>query len=140
MSKRSYHTGRLLDHVHIVVSNIETSRAFYKAVLHSIGRGLTYQSGNDFESDELFVSQCQEGDRISSIHLAFQAPDRATVDAFYRAALAAGGTDNGPPGERLYHPGYYSAFVLDPDGNNVESVFHGPSERSSESVIVIRAS
>ena len=55
---------------------------------------------------------------------------------FHEAALAAGGTDNGGPGERHYHPGYYSAYVLDPDGNNVEAVFHGPSKRSADSVVV----
>ncbi len=73
----------------------------------------------------------------STIHLAFQAIDRNSVDAFYRAALAAGGRDNGAPGERKYHPGYYAAFVLDPDGNNVEAVHHGPAVASAD-VIVIR--
>jgi predicted lactoylglutathione lyase len=58
------------------------------------------------------------------------------VDAFYEAALAAGGEDNGPPGERDYHPGYYAAFVTDPDGNNIEAVFHGPSKRSAASVVI----
>ncbi len=61
------------------------------------------------------------------LHIAFAAADRATVDAFHREALAAGGTDNGPPGVReIYHPTYYGAFVLDPDGNNVEAVCHTP--------------
>lgn len=67
-------------------------------------------------------------------HLAFQARDRETVDAFYQAALAHGGSDNGAPGERTYHPGYYAAFVLDPDGNNIEAVYHGEGERSAASV------
>ena len=67
-------------------------------------------------------------------HLAFQAKDRATVDAFYKAALASGGKDNGAPGERPYHPGYYAAFVLDPDGNNIEAVYHGEAKRSAPSV------
>jgi catechol 2,3-dioxygenase-like lactoylglutathione lyase family enzyme len=75
---------------------------------------------------------------ISHIHLAFQAADRAMVDRWYEAGLAAGGTDNGAPGERDYHPGYYGAFLLDPDGNNVEAVFHGPAERSAASVEVGR--
>jgi predicted lactoylglutathione lyase len=70
------------------------------------------------------------------IHLAFQAKDRSTVDAFYAAALRAGGTDNGAPGERDYHPGYYAAFVLDPDGNNIEAVYHGPVRRSAESIVL----
>jgi len=67
-------------------------------------------------------------------HIAFQARDRATVEAFYNAALAAGGKDNGAPGERPYHPGYYAAFVLDPDGNNIEAVYHGEAKRSAPSV------
>ena len=61
------------------------------------------------------------------VHVAFTSPDRATVDAFHRAALSAGGRDNGLPGLRsLYHPSYYGAFVLDPDGNNIEAVVHTP--------------
>ncbi|RVC08479.1 VOC family protein, partial [Mesorhizobium sp. M7A.F.Ca.CA.002.15.2.1] len=67
-------------------------------------------------------------------HLAFQARDHAMVDGFYKAGLAAGGTDNGAPGERPYHPGYYAAFLLDPDGNNIEAVHHGPHRRSAASV------
>ena len=70
------------------------------------------------------------------LHLAFQTPDRETVHRFHEAALAAGGTDNGAPGERPYHPGYYSAYGDDPDGNNVEAVFHGPADRSAASVVV----
>jgi catechol 2,3-dioxygenase-like lactoylglutathione lyase family enzyme len=67
-------------------------------------------------------------------HLAFQAQDRAMVDAFYKVALENGGKDNGAPGERPYHPGYYAAFVLDPDGNNIEAVHHGEAKRSAPSV------
>ena len=63
---------------------------------------------------------------MTGLHIAFESPDRATVDAFHAAALAAGGTDNGAPGVRRYHPHYYGAFVLDPDGNNVEAVCHKP--------------
>ena len=64
---------------------------------------------------------------VSGVHVSFAAPDRETVDAFHAAALAAGGTDNGAPGPRpIYHPGYYGAFVLDPDGNNIEAVCHFP--------------
>ena len=73
---------------------------------------------------------------VSSVHLAFQAADQETVRRFYQAALAAGGRDNGKPGERPYHAGYYAAYVLDPDGNNIEAVFHGPAERSAESVVI----
>ena len=69
-------------------------------------------------------------------HLAFQAKDRETVDRVYKAGLTAGGKDNGKPGERDYHAGYYAAFLLDPDGNNIEAVYHGPSKRSAEAVVV----
>ena len=87
-----------------------------------------------FQADELYVDQADG--YVSRVHLAFQAPDRETVDRFHAAALAAGGRDHGGPGERSYHPGYYGAFVLDPDGNNIEAVFHGASSRSAESVVV----
>jgi catechol 2,3-dioxygenase-like lactoylglutathione lyase family enzyme len=86
-----------------------------------------------FSADELYVSA--DGPPTQGLHFAFQAPDRETVHRFHEAALAAGGRDNGPPGERSYHPGYYAAFVLDPDGNNVEAVHHGPFERSADSVV-----
>jgi catechol 2,3-dioxygenase-like lactoylglutathione lyase family enzyme len=129
-----HHFGRLIDHVHIVVSNLERSRTFYRAALESIGRGLTNDDVHDFGFDELFVSQVDAKSKLSHIHLAFQVPDHKTVEKFYKAALAAGGKDNGAPGERSYHPGYFAAFVLDPDGNNIEAVFHGPAERSAESV------
>jgi len=76
------------------------------------------------------------GPKSSSVHLAFQAKDRATVDRFYKEGLKAGGRDNGAPGERQYHPGYYAAFLFDPDGNNIEAVYHGPAERSAKSVEV----
>ncbi|HCI4632932.1 TPA: VOC family protein [Klebsiella quasipneumoniae subsp. similipneumoniae] len=68
--------------------------------------------------------------------MAFQARDRDRVDAFYHAALTHGGRDNGAPGERHYHPGYYAAFVLDPQGNNIEAVYHGEAERSAGSVAI----
>ena len=91
-----------------------------------------------FWADELFVSSADSpaarGHLTGRTHLAFQAQDRAMVDVFYEAALAHGGTDNGAPGERGYHPGYYAAFVLDPDGNNIEAVYHGEAHRSAPSV------
>lgn len=70
------------------------------------------------------------------MHLAFQAEEQDAVARFYEAGLAAGGRDNGAPGERSYHPGYFAAFLLDPDGHNIEAVFHGPNTRSAESVVV----
>ncbi|HXV56457.1 MAG TPA: VOC family protein [Gaiellaceae bacterium] len=134
MAERVFHLGRLLDHVHLRVRDLEASKAFYRAVLEAVGRELTMEGPGFFVADELFVSA--DGEPTSRLHLAFQAPDRETVHRFHEAALAAGGRDNGAPGERHYHPGYYAAYALDPDGNNVEAVHHGPSRRSADSVAV----
>ena len=129
-----FHQGRLLDHVHLRVRDLEASRDFYRAVLASLGRELIFDRESSFSADELYVSG--DGEPTSGLHIAFQAADRDAVARFHEAALAAGGTDNGRPGERDYHPGYYAAYALDPDGNNVEAVYHGPATRSAESVIV----
>jgi catechol 2,3-dioxygenase-like lactoylglutathione lyase family enzyme len=129
-----YHLGRLLDHVHIRVADLEVSKRFYRVVLAVLGREPGLEGEGYFAADELFVSA--DGEPTIRLHLAFQAPDRETVHRFHEAALAAGGRDNGAPGERHYHPGYYAAYVLDPDGNNVEAVFHGPARRSAPSVVV----
>lgn len=130
-----FHRGRLIDHVHLRVADVEVSKRFYRAVLSALGQPDALQEGPGFfTADELFVNKAD--DYITRVHLAFQAPDRDTVGNFHRAALAAGGRDNGAPGERAYHPGYYGAFVLDPDGNNIEAVFHGPAERSAPSVVI----
>ena len=128
------HQGRLIDHIHLRVSDLEASRRFYRAVLQALGRDLTSESPEHFSSDELWIDRADG--LVSRVHLAFQARDRENVRAFHAAALAHGGRDNGGPGERSYHAGYYAAFALDPDGNNIEAVFHGPTERSAESVIV----
>ncbi len=130
-----FHRGRLVDHVHLRVKDLEASKRFYRAVLSAIGHADAFVEGKGhFYADELFVDTADS--YITRIHLAFQAPDRETVQAFHQAALAAGGRDNGAPGERPYHPGYYSAFALDPDGNNIETVFHGPAKRSAASVVL----
>ena len=129
-----FHTGRLLDHVHLRVADLASSRRFYVAVLAALGRELTYDAEHAFAADELFVSA--DGEPTTALHLAFQAADRETVVRFHEAALGVGGRDNGGPGERTYHPGYYAAYVLDPDGNNVEVVFHGPARRSAPSVVI----
>lgn len=127
------HAGRLFDHVHLRVSDLEASRRFYEAALralgHELGGGESY-----FTFDELWVSA--DGDPTSGVHLAFQTPDRETVDRFFDAAMEAGGRNNGRPGERDYHPGYYACYVLDPDGNNIEAVHHGPVDRSAASVVL----
>ena len=125
--------GRLIDHVHLVVRDLPASRRFYAAALSALNPAFALRDGSGFfTADELFVS---EGEPLSHVHLAFQAADRETVHRFHAAAVAAGGRDNGGPGERSYHPGYYAAFVLDPDGNNIEAVFHGPARRSAASVV-----
>ncbi len=129
-----YHVGRLIDHVHIRVRDLEASKRFYRAVLGALGRDLGGGGDGFFFADELFVSD--DGPATAGLHVAFQAPDRDTVDRFHEAALAAGGRDNGAPGERDYHPGYYGAYALDPDGNNIEVVNHGRLRRSAESVVV----
>ena len=130
----TYHKGRLIDHVHLRVSDLEASRRFYRAVLQALGRDFTYESPEAFSSDELWVDRADGP--VSRVHLAFQAADRDAVHRFHAAALAHGGRDNGGPGERSYHPGYYAAFALDPDGHNIEAVFHGPFTRSAESVVL----
>jgi catechol 2,3-dioxygenase-like lactoylglutathione lyase family enzyme len=119
------------------VRDLEASKSFYRAVLEALGRGLTRESERAFSADELYVSD--DGEPTSGLHLAFQAADRDAVARFHATALAARGTDNGPPGERDYHPGYYAAYAFDPDGNNVEAVFHGPTTRSADSVVVTPA-
>ena len=129
-----FHLGRLVDHVHLRVADLDASRRFYRAVLAALGRELTWEGENAFAADELFVSD--DGEPTARLHLAFQAGDRETVHRFHDAALAAGGRDNGGPGERPYHPGYYSAYALDPDGNNIEAVHHGEARRSAPSVVV----
>jgi catechol 2,3-dioxygenase-like lactoylglutathione lyase family enzyme len=131
-----HHAGRLLDHVHLRVRDLDASRRFYESALGALGRQVQGGDGY-FESDELFVTA--DGPPTQHLHLAFQADGEEAVARFHGAAIAAGGRDNGAPGERHYHPGYYGAYVLDPDGNNVEAVYHGPVRRSAASVVVTPA-
>ncbi|RQO81735.1 VOC family protein [Acidovorax sp. FJL06] len=138
METQELHRGRLIDHLQLVVRDLAASQAFYAAVFEALHVPMGGTGEGYFWADELFVSSANSpaalGHLTGRTHLAFQARDRAMVAAFYRAALAHGGTDNGAPGERAYHPGYYAAFVLDPDGNNIEAVFHGEAQRSAASV------
>ena len=127
------HAGRLLDHVHLRVRDVEASKRFYAGAVRPLGLSTTAEGDGWFAIDELFVSG--DGTPTAGLHIAFQAGDRETVDRFHAAALRAGGRDNGPPGPREYHEGYYAAYVLDPDGTNVEAVYHGPAERSADSVV-----
>ena len=129
-----HHKGRLIDHVHLRVRDLEASRRFYAAALGALGHALGSESERHFQVDELYVSA--DGPPTANLHIAFQTAGRDDVGRFHEAALAAGGRDNGAPGERPYHPGYYAAYVLDPDGNNVEVVHHGPARRSAPSVVL----
>jgi len=118
----------VLDHVGLHVRDIDASRRFYRAALEPLGFDVEMDFGTALGiglpgRPQFWIRQ---GDRPQEgVHVAFHAPDRDRVDAFHAAALAAGGRDNGEPGLREhYHPTYYGAFVLDPDGNNVEAVCH----------------
>jgi catechol 2,3-dioxygenase-like lactoylglutathione lyase family enzyme len=121
-----------LDHVFMSVEDLEASRRFYETVLDPLGQGF-WASGNEPDGDE-WVALGSRGNSVwlvarepstENLHMAFSARNRDEVHAFHRAATEAGFRDNGAPGERpIYHEGYYGAFVLDPDGNNVEAVFH----------------
>jgi len=138
METRELHRGRLIDHVQLVVKDLAASQAFYAAVFKALGVPMGGGGEGYFWADELFVSnkdsEAAQGALTGRQHLAFQAKNRAAVEAFHAAALAHGGNDNGAPGERPYHPGYYAAFALDPDGNNIEAVYHGEAKRSAASV------
>src|SRR5262245_13505133 len=130
-----FHRGRLIDHIQLRCADLTESKRFYTAVLAVFGRELVELTSSLVYADELCLSPANT-ERPSRIHIAFQTTSREQVDRFYAAAIAAGGRDNGQPGDRHYHPGYYAAFVLDPDGNNVEAVHHGEAVRSAESVVV----
>ena len=138
MEVQELHRGRLIDHVHLIASDLAATRRFYDAALGALGRKVEGEGEGYFWSDELFVSsEAMKTSGATHVHLAFQAADRAEVDRFHAAALAAGGRDDGKPGMRPeYHPGYYAAFVIDPDGNNLEAVFHGEAEKSADSVVI----
>ena len=138
MEAQELHRGRLIDHLQLVVRDLDQSKTFYTAVLAALQVPMGGEGEGYFWADELVIStagsEAAQGRLTGRHHLAFQARDRAMVDAFHRAALAHGGQDNGAPGVRPYHPDYYAAFVLDSDGNNIEAVFHGDAQRSAPSV------
>mgnify|MGYP003458958131 CR=1 FL=1 len=138
MELHEVHRGRLIDHIQLVVRDLSASRTFYSAVLEALKVPMGGEGEGFFWADELVVSSADSEAALGSLtgrhHLAFQAQDKAMVEAFYKTALENGGKDNGAPGERPYHPGYYAASVLDPDGNNIEAVFHGDARRSAPSV------
>ncbi len=121
----------MFDHLGIGVSNIAASKRFFLQALEPLGVSLAMEGpgslglGRDGKPS-LWISEST--DKPARLHIAISAPTRAQVHAFYAAAMAAGGRDNGAPGLRPhYHPHYYAAFVLDPDGNNIEAVCHHPA-------------
>ncbi|MBX3532489.1 MAG: VOC family protein [Rhizobiaceae bacterium] len=138
MEAQELYRGRLIDHIQLVVRDFKASKRFYEALMKVLGIPVVAMGDDFFFADELGIStagsEAAAGKLTGRHHLAFQARDRATVDAFYEAGLKAGGKDNGKPGERSYHPGYYACFLLDPDGNNIEAVFHGPAKKSAEAI------
>ena len=139
METMRLHRGRLIDHLQLVVADLAASKRFYQAMLAALDIPIGGEGPDHFWADELFVSNVQSkaaaGKPTGRAHLAFQAKDRAMVDRAYAQALAAGGRDNGAPGERAhYHPGYYAGYLLDPDGNNIEVVHHGQARRSAEAI------
>ncbi len=120
----------MLDHLGLPISDLERSKAFFAQALAPLGYQLLVEFGGTmagFGADGKPDFWLAQGDATAPVHVAFASPDRATVDAFHQAALAAGGQDNGAPGLRPhYHEHYYGAFVIDPDGNNIEAVCHLP--------------
>jgi catechol 2,3-dioxygenase-like lactoylglutathione lyase family enzyme len=138
MATNKLYRGRLIDHVQLVVRDIAKSKRFYAAVFETLSIPFGMQGDDYFQVDELFVSQKDSkhsaGALTARTHLAFSAKDEATVRRFYEVGLSAGGADNGKPGPRHYHPGYYAAFLIDPDANNIEAVYHGPAKWSAESI------
>jgi catechol 2,3-dioxygenase-like lactoylglutathione lyase family enzyme len=121
----------VIDHIGISVSDAKRSAAFYRAALAPLGY-VPIMEGEGFAGfgvppkPDFWIGQGKP--TVPFVHVALHAQTRALVDAFYKAAIAAGGKDNGPPGLRPhYHPNYYGAFVLDPDGHNIEAVCHAPA-------------
>jgi catechol 2,3-dioxygenase-like lactoylglutathione lyase family enzyme len=129
----------MLDHIGLSVANYPKAKAFYDAVMPTIGASCVMavtaeETGGTYEGAGYGLNGKPSfwigtgGRTKGSLHIAFVAESRAAVDAFYAAAIAAGGTDNGPPGIRAhYHPNYYGAFVFDLDGHNIEAVCHKPA-------------
>jgi len=120
----------VIDHAGLTVADVASSKAFYRAALGPLGYALImeweqYAGFGVPPKPDFWIGQGKPN--VPPIHVAFRAQNRKEVDAFYKAAMAAGGRDNGPPGLRPhYHENYYGAFVLDPDGHNIEVVCHTP--------------
>ena len=127
--------SRMLDHMTLRVRDMDASRAFYAAALAPLGFGIVAEYGGNAgiafgppgQYDFAIAPVADAASPTGPVHLAFYARDRAAVGDFHVFGMSAGGRDNGPPGLRPhYHPDYYAAYVLDPDGNNVEAVCHKP--------------
>jgi catechol 2,3-dioxygenase-like lactoylglutathione lyase family enzyme len=127
----------MIDHTGLQVSNPAASRNFYEKALAPLGYRVLMEVPTEFTGGKVVLGfgippkpdfwVAQGTPNTPRLHIAFVAKSRAEVDAFYKAAMAAGGKDNGPPGPRpQYHENYYGAFVLDPDGHNIEAVIHTP--------------
>lgn len=129
-----FHRGRLIDHIRIPVKSIKASRKFYEGVLRVLGIPLDREGKTWLLVDELMFVQAKKSN--VKIHLALQAKDQDTVHRFFEAGLASGGKVKHPPEKGDVHPYYFSATVLDPDGNEIEAVCHGPVRRSAASVVV----
>lgn len=124
----------MIDHIGVEVGDLDRSKAFYDAALQPLGisplfefdeRSVGYGSDMGRGPKPYFWINQRGREPVSGAHICFRATSTDEVHAFYEAAMAAGGSDNGGPGPRPdYHPGYYGAFVFDPDGNNIEAVFH----------------
>lgn len=138
METQKLYRGRLIDHLQLVVRDLSVSKRFYAAIFEVLGVEIGGKAQDYFWADELFISTkespASQGQLTGRVHLAFQAASREVVQQFHRAGVEAGGVSNGDPGERPYHPGYYAAFLIDPDGNNIEAVFHGSAKRSSSAI------
>lgn len=123
----------MIAHVSLPISKYSKSKAFYVKVLATLGYRNNMEYGesagfNDGKNTDFWISQATS---VVPTHLAFEARSRDQVGAFHKAALAEGAKDNGSPGYRDYSPGYYAAFVLDPDGHNIEAVWYDPDKEPS---------
>lgn len=134
-----YYLGRVVDHLSLFTADYDASRRFYRAIFEALGHADAIEEGpHHLNLDEFYVGPSGEGGPVTTgVHLCFQAADRAAVRAFHAAGLAAGGRDHGAPGERAYHPGYYAAFLLDPDGNNIEAKVDERVTARSSAVVTV---
>ncbi|MGN3974689.1 VOC family protein [Tsuneonella sp. SYSU-LHT278] len=133
-----YRLGRLIDHVHLRARDSARTFSFYRATLAVLGVDCTVTE-EYLSADELWIEAGTDAGEGTHVHLAFQASSREMVHRWHAVGLAAGGSDNGPPGERDYFTGYFAAFLIDPDGNNVEAVYPGDTMRSAPDIVITRS-